>query len=568
MYTRARRFVPVLLALTGCLTAAATSASAQVVDTRFTYQGRLTTAAGVPQTGPVDVLFRLFDAATGGNQLGPTLGAAGVTPVDGRFESSLNFGSVFNGQARYLEIAVRNAGDATYTTLTPRQQLTATPFAAFALAGNQGPQGLQGIQGPPGAQGLRGLDGPPGPAGAVGPQGIQGIQGERGLAGPQGLPGASGTVFAPGNGLMLSSGVLSVDASVARLDDSNTFTSPTNWFAGQLAIGEGTPEFDADLRITSDFQAIAKVVSSDTPNGSVLILQNDTPALSNGGYLGAINFDRGGGTPGQIAYRRGNEMGFRINEQERLTIGTAGTTARGLLTADSLQLGDNGDQATAYLITSNNISGSVITLRNENPGTAPSAMLGALNFDGPDGAVGQIAYMHNGAQMAFRANGGVVMTIAGGGVYAYNYFYDEPKTSYATIDARDFRPINGTATFITPTQVAGAANTSTALEAAVHLPHGATITEVRAYITDSNIVADITLGLNFANLDGTGYGGHGFTASSGIPGRTSIAITTPIEISNSTKVYFVQVVPNFGVWQPGMSLSSVRITYQVSSPLP
>ncbi len=50
--------------------------------------------------------------------------------TDGIFTAQLDFGSVFDGTALYLEIGVRPDGSADpYTTLSPRQTLTAAPFA-------------------------------------------------------------------------------------------------------------------------------------------------------------------------------------------------------------------------------------------------------------------------------------------------------------------------------------------------------------------------------------------------------------------------------------------------------
>ena len=102
------------------------------VTSDFTYQGELR-QSGTPVSTAVDLRFRLYDALTGGNQVGPQL-AATLTPSSGRFTIDLDFGAVFSGQARWLEVDARPAGGPTYTTLAPRQPLSATPNAAYALA--------------------------------------------------------------------------------------------------------------------------------------------------------------------------------------------------------------------------------------------------------------------------------------------------------------------------------------------------------------------------------------------------------------------------------------------------
>jgi hypothetical protein len=104
----------------------------------FTYQGALY-ADGAPAGGIYDLRFRLYDAATGGIQVGPTLCADNVSVVEGRFTAVLDFGGPFAGQQRFLEIDLRldtgeGCGDSTgFTLLSPRQALTATPYALHAL---------------------------------------------------------------------------------------------------------------------------------------------------------------------------------------------------------------------------------------------------------------------------------------------------------------------------------------------------------------------------------------------------------------------------------------------------
>jgi trimeric autotransporter adhesin len=109
----------------------------------FTYQGRLN-SEGVAYSGACDFQFSLWDALTGGIQIGLTQTVTNVGLVDGYFTVQLDFGPTFQGEARWLGIYVRcPAGSGTYTQLTPRQALTATPYALYALNswqinGNQG----------------------------------------------------------------------------------------------------------------------------------------------------------------------------------------------------------------------------------------------------------------------------------------------------------------------------------------------------------------------------------------------------------------------------------------------
>jgi len=107
--------------------------------TVFTYQGELRDA-GAPADGDYDFVFRLFDADNGGAQIGADVPVDDWPVIGGLFTVELDFGaSAFAGDARWLEIAVR-PGDSLdpHTTLSPRQALTAAPYALFALNGSGG----------------------------------------------------------------------------------------------------------------------------------------------------------------------------------------------------------------------------------------------------------------------------------------------------------------------------------------------------------------------------------------------------------------------------------------------
>ena len=122
--------------LIACLCSA--TAVAQPLTTAFTFQGQVQDS-GQPVTGAFDVRFRLYDAAIGGAQVGPTLCVNDLTVSDGRLATLLDFGAVFAGSRRYMEMDIRAdtglacANATGFTTLAPRSEVTAAPNATFAL---------------------------------------------------------------------------------------------------------------------------------------------------------------------------------------------------------------------------------------------------------------------------------------------------------------------------------------------------------------------------------------------------------------------------------------------------
>lgn len=108
-------------------------AQAAPMGNAFTYQGRLTHDGG-PANGTYDFLFTLYDAVSGGSQVGPQLTIGDISVSQGLFTVSLNFGSgIFTGDARWLQISVRPGGSSSfYVNLSPRQILNPTPYAVYA----------------------------------------------------------------------------------------------------------------------------------------------------------------------------------------------------------------------------------------------------------------------------------------------------------------------------------------------------------------------------------------------------------------------------------------------------
>lgn len=101
-----------------------------LLPTTFTYQGQLK-QQGTPVNDTCDLQVTLWAAENGGPALGGPRMIAGVDVTGGLFTAELDFGAdVFGGNPPWLEIAVRcPAGGGNFTTLSPRQPITAAPYA-------------------------------------------------------------------------------------------------------------------------------------------------------------------------------------------------------------------------------------------------------------------------------------------------------------------------------------------------------------------------------------------------------------------------------------------------------
>lgn len=144
-------FVGVLLGSSRVLAQDRTADPLASLGNGFTYQGELKIGDS-PVDAQCDFRFKLFDAAAGGSQVGVAHTANNVDVTHGRFAVILNgsgeFGAnAFVGMSRWLEIEVRcPTGSGNYTTLIPRQELTAAPYALYAInAGSVSWSGLTGL---------------------------------------------------------------------------------------------------------------------------------------------------------------------------------------------------------------------------------------------------------------------------------------------------------------------------------------------------------------------------------------------------------------------------------------
>lgn len=98
----------------------------------ITYQGNLSDG-GSPANGYYDLSFELFDAPSNGVSVVSAIVSNAVLVTEGYFTVMLDFGAgVFDGSDLWLEIGATTNGGGVFTTLSPRQQVTAAPYAIKA----------------------------------------------------------------------------------------------------------------------------------------------------------------------------------------------------------------------------------------------------------------------------------------------------------------------------------------------------------------------------------------------------------------------------------------------------
>lgn len=113
---------------------------AQIVEPeiawRQAYQGTLS-SNGVPVNGPHDIIMRLYDAPSGGVQIGASVTNTSVPVTNGLFTAFLSpapwSSDDFSYADPYVQIALRRSGSGQpYVTLLPRQRLASVPRATVA----------------------------------------------------------------------------------------------------------------------------------------------------------------------------------------------------------------------------------------------------------------------------------------------------------------------------------------------------------------------------------------------------------------------------------------------------
>ena len=100
--------------------------------TAFTYQGQLQNNGSLA-SGTYNLQFMLFTNSSAGTPVAGPVTTNGVVIANGLFTVTMDFGSsVFTGATNWLQIGVETNGASPFMALSPRQQLTPTPYAIYA----------------------------------------------------------------------------------------------------------------------------------------------------------------------------------------------------------------------------------------------------------------------------------------------------------------------------------------------------------------------------------------------------------------------------------------------------
>jgi|GEM_PF-867671 len=133
LFAKGRKIMKARILFTAFLIAVFCTAFSSYADgpQMINYQGYLTDAAGDPIDYPVDITFRIYDDSTAGNLLWDESHLA-VSVEQGVFNVLLGSVdsisvAVFDGDTRYLEIAVDGRGP-----MTPRRRMVSVPYAIRA----------------------------------------------------------------------------------------------------------------------------------------------------------------------------------------------------------------------------------------------------------------------------------------------------------------------------------------------------------------------------------------------------------------------------------------------------
>lgn len=519
----------VLLAVCGAATAAP-----------FTFQGELRDG-GTPVNGTYDFQFLLCGAPVGGVIFGPTLCSDNVVVANGRFTVVLDFGNVFDGTDRFLEIQLRSdtglgcGNSSGFGLLGPRAQVTNAPMAGFASEAGTAANATS-------AANATNLNGQPATF----------------YQNATNLTGTLADARLSANVPRLNSATSTFTGGVTATAFTGSGSALTSLNAGNLASGTV-----ADARLSSN---IPKLNASNTFAGAITALNfSGSGSLLTG--LNANNISMGTVADnllsGNVALESAANTFTAINTfNTRVGIGSApaamlhvsgGASGATASASSEMVIEDN---AAAYL--------QILT-----PDTSERGIAFGSPTNGFEGGV----YYTNAGGLSLRTGGNDArMTISPAGAVTFSGPVTIPTTTrYLMLSGLSFTNIGGVSRASELLMSSGSGATQTAM-APVTLPHGATVTNVAVMGSDTSI-NNFTLYMQRRSVDPmTGqYADVAVVPSTGSAGTITKWSTSSIGfgvIDNNTYIYFVLIQFPGGTAFQDLVVHAVRITYTVDEPLP
>ena len=236
---------------------------------------------GSPVTGLYDFTNALYNASSGGAQAGSTITLTAVPVTNGLFTVILDFGAgVFNGTTHWLQIGVRTNGGAAFTGLSPRQELTPTPYAIFAESAN-----AAGLTGPIPAGDLTGVSG-------IGLTGVALLAGGNAFTGNQSIGGLLHT--GNGSGAGSHTDIIIGPGGYAPGEEHNIDFDDSNAAVGSLIVGYNGNGYFSVGNLYNGFYRSGTKAFTVFGNGNV----NVDPSGLNAGFLNNGNTNGSGLTFG------------------------------------------------------------------------------------------------------------------------------------------------------------------------------------------------------------------------------------------------------------------------------
>ncbi|MBX3724907.1 MAG: hypothetical protein KF823_03215 [Xanthomonadales bacterium] len=505
----------------------------------ISYQGELL-ADGQPVEGPVDLRFSFWSAAAGGS-LFNTVTIIGVPVSAGRFATAVPALFPDDGQAVFMEVLVNREQPPQFHSLG-RQALIAAPFAVHAETARSAAsaQSAETATSALTAQTAAFAQAP----WIAQPGGI-------GYAGRVGI-GTTGALALP-----LEVRVAAADSLAMRVRHQGTAGNATALQAEVTGSGSGGGAATA-------IQGIASASS-----GSTIAVHAATSSPSG---IGVFSFAQAvSGASDAVLARNASSGGIAVRAWASAPTGTS----------QALQArNDSPDGYAGYFVGArNHFSGRV--------GVGVTAPSDRLHIAAPAGEPALRVQIDGATKLRVTANGGVAIganaTPPANGLFVEGGIQVSPTTRWLSIDGRTFEVNNsawtegqtiGTATPYRVQRVDGAIRGDMVMSAPVHLPHGASVTELRAWVNDSSPDHDVRVNL-MRRVHATGVAASmAQVGSTGVQAGVvvlSSASISPAVIDNEAHAYYLVAAwttEATAALAERNALLSARLTYQVASPMP